>query len=268
MTILQGSAANAASDYDNVIHSTPTVKLSNESVSLPVDITSNWRSDVESGCSGFTVPLGDAISSSSGAWAVVQEHAVAPSPAADGSLNVVFVVWTSDKSANPTQWSTNLATVTGENIARLFLDRSGNVQCTNISWAGSRALSYSGTAVDGAYLNSYLHSTFLPNYPPGYAGEMIQTGLYSGTIDCGGLEVEGVLISQSGNSGAASWSYASPGTATWNYPFNSNSYSITIGCGGTPSAWATTNYSPGSVDPATVSNDWVCDVFSHYCVLG
>jgi hypothetical protein len=276
-TLVQGPAANAASPYDNAVHSTSTLTLTNESSSTPIDITTKWKAAVGDGCSGFTSSLSEAMASSSGAWAATQIHAVAPSMYADGSLDAVYVAWTSNKSTHPLQWSYNTTvqyvSASAENVARLYQDRSGNVQCVNISWIGSVAISSDHLTTDAKYEITHLFSTFDPDYPSGYSGSSLQTAdpnatFYTGTVDCGGLEVQGVRVNQEGNGGAAVWSYASAGRANWNYNFYNKEYTLTVGCGETAASveWMTLNYSAGSVYPST-GTDWVCDTSWHYCQL-
>lgn len=69
----------------------------------------------------------------------------------------------------------------------------------------------------------------------------------SGTVQCLSMNVEGVWVAaQSGTSGWASWSATSnPTIANWHYTLSSgNSYSLHVGCGGSPQSWAVTTYSP------------------------
>lgn len=91
--------------------------------------------------------------------------------------------------------------------------------------------------------------------------------VYYGTAVCTGGNVVGIYVNQSGNGGWASWSpQSNPTGANWHYNFNSNNYTISVGCGGTPSAWATTNYGP-TVNNSWASRDYVCDVGRRVCAL-
>ena len=90
--------------------------------------------------------------------------------------------------------------------------------------------------------------------------------VYYGSVVCSGGDVVGIWVEQSGNSGWASRTSTGYGSANWNYNFNSNDYKITVGCGGTPQAWGSSNYGPW-VNNSWASRDYVCDVGRHICAL-
>jgi len=109
--------------------------------------------------------------------------------------------------------------------------------------------------------------------PVGYEGETPRaaytttapTSLYSGTIDCGGAMPVAMSIFQPGNIGAANLTQVSLGIAQWSYSLTSEPYSFTVDCGDGKLA---TPY--GAIDPASSSNDWMCDVISaepYHCAL-
>jgi hypothetical protein len=110
--------------------------------------------------------------------------------------------------------------------------------------------------------------------PEGYEGEtplaeytppMPITTLYTGTIDCGGEMPVAMSMYQPGNIGAADLTQLSLGRAQWSYNLTSDPYSFTVDCGDGKLA---TPY--GAVDPASSSNDWICDIIStepYHCAL-
>jgi hypothetical protein len=73
----------------------------------------------------------------------------------------------------------------------------------------------------------------------------------SGHVECLSMPVEGVWIAaNSGGSGWASWSRApsDPEEASFSYNLpNGGSFSVHVGCGGSPQNWAVATYSYNSV---------------------
>jgi hypothetical protein len=124
-----------------------------------------------------------------------------------------------------------------------------------------------------AYHRPFVYTgAFTP--PEGYEGEAPQSEytpptptktLYTGTIDCGGEMPIAMSMYQPGNIGAADLTQISLGRAQWSYSLTSDPYSFTVDCGDGKLA---TPY--GAVDPASSSNDWMCDIHStepYHCVL-
>ena len=108
------------------------------------------------------------------------------------------------------------------------------------------------------------------NYPSGYEGTYAPTAppappttLYTGTVDCGGVDPAYVLIAQAGNTGPATMTPTTFGRADWSYNLTDDDYGIEVGCGDKIAN------SYALVSPATSSNDWVCNIIDdpHYCVL-
>lgn len=107
------------------------------------------------------------------------------------------------------------------------------------------------------YVGNYPSSEYIPPTPT--------TTLYTGTIDCGGEMPVAMSMYQPDNIGAADLTELSPGRAQWSYNLTSDPYSFTVDCGDGKLA---TPY--GAVDPASSSNDWVCDIIStepYHCAL-
>lgn len=81
----------------------------------------------------------------------------------------------------------------------------------------------------------------------------------SGTVQClDGLPVEGVWIAASGGSGFASWTPQSgyPSVARFSRAGISGSWTVHVGCGGSPSNW---KYSPNGNSTTTSSVAyWSC----------
>lgn len=107
--------------------------------------------------------------------------------------------------------------------------------------------------------------------PDGYTGPYVPSvytepipRLYSGTVDCGGVEPEALVIEQGGNYGAATLTPLSLGRANWEYSLTDEPYAVAVDCGG---IWVP---SPGHVYPSSLTLDWYCTPggLDNYCVLG
>lgn len=78
----------------------------------------------------------------------------------------------------------------------------------------------------------------------------------AGTVMCANeVDVVGVWVDVSG--GASGWAArrGSGYSQTWNYNTQGRPYSLTVGCGGSPSKWATTSSTPSF---ATTWSNVVC----------
>lgn len=260
--IVVAGSAHATSGYDDNYHTTDQLILRYQDCPT-VDISNTWDQYLGSQTSSYQ---NAATNSAMG---------VSERPHFDDANNgnLVAVYW-SDHALMSANWTAYAPVVTtvADHIVHIRLTKTGSgCQIVQAYDFGIVEISHPTDLV----LNYFF--TGKPSYPGGYAGTPIETHssdttLYSNnTIDCGGLEVQGAWVNQEGNSGKISWNYESAGRATWSYRFNDNPYSISIGCGGEPSDWLTVNESHDPdeiVYPTMVSNDWVCDTFSYYCVLG
>lgn len=150
--------------------------------------------------------------------------------------------------------ATNVSNVTDDifSVATVFKNSSGIVQSSSQPFVCTGAF----TPPEG-YDGETPPSEYTPPTPT--------TTLYTGTIDCGGGMPVAMSIDQPDNIGAANLTQLSLGRAQWTYNLTSDPYSFTVDCGDGKLA---TPY--GAVDPASSSNDWVCDIIStepYHCAL-
>lgn len=186
----------------------------------------------------------------------------------DGGYNAL----TFASNSNPVYMATLAYGVTSSNTC----DIVARMQVINPGWHYNPEIITDVTPVQNPNLDTYaiafLNSNIL--YPEGYVGDPPPLEytpptptkiLYTGTIDCGGVMPVAMSIDQPDNIGAADLTQLSLGRAQWAYNLTSDPYSFTVDCGDGKLA---TPY--GAVDPASSSNDWICDISStqpYHCAL-
>lgn len=253
-------AANATSAYDDVI-SQGAIVLEQEGTH---DITTSWRGILNASTNSYNLTscLDDQVAGRGYGWGVSQV-----TYPAFGNVKQVRVWCTASESPAyftnaevgvaslhvPDAWQCNIYYSSGDYGVYCASSR-GDRQIAH------RESPWTFEQLDPVFINHPVH------YPIGYAG-MYPPDEYTppptttlmGTVDCIDPANQPIYmyITQLGNSGYTTLTYSSPAVADWSYALTSAPYQITVGCGETLAA------SSGSVDPATTSEVWVCDIYSN-----
>ena len=274
-----GSApASAASAYDDIVQTTTSVELQTSTAycsnSAAIEQNTDWASVVSTALSTFNSAHGDAIADWETDWDNKVGWAVYAVTTSD-DMKYFTVLYSASYGQNVFFNSGNTdyftiydpAPVTPFRTLTISTKGNNNGNCNDEPWvtsASTGGLSVPADAFNSGY--KLFLSTFTTFYPSGYEGVLIpaeytpppKTTL-AGTVDCidPANQPAYMYITQAGNSGYATLAYLSPAVADWSYDLTSAPYQITVGCGDVLAA------SFGSVDPATTSEVWVCDVYSN-----
>lgn len=234
----------------------------------------------------------DAVSTGKG-WALVQNTATSDytsPPSASSNLAAGQHWLTVYYSSNSTAVFQTISNQTGFVTPELAMKGSwykltlaytdlGNGDCgIGVTYFEHHTADYYGVEAiqtDGINSEKAVFVNFNIPYPEGvYEGEYPDEGdgvptelpptpvttLHNGTIDCGAVDPVAMIIEQPYNDGSATLTPTTVSMANWSYSLTSSPYRAGINCGG---EWIYTPY----VDPVTIDDHWVCNIFSRpaYC---
>jgi hypothetical protein len=278
--VLQPSAANASSDYDD-IQAVTTLEVSHkwQSQECSLDVTYDWDKLFLETSTNSTYKNSFLEARENGAIGVSQGTngyggltSAYPSdyPVYSGSgykQNNVTIYWVEDSTGASLTWADDWVQASKPSSVwevQLAFNESCGLYVAHVS---------SGLSNDvvGGFSQLFPYfSTFDVVYPSGYLGDYIpgakpEPTPYTGTVDCGGVNPSLMTIAQAGNNGAATLTYVSEGISEWSYNLRTDvPYSFNVLCG-------TRFAAPfGVVSATTSSNLWTCDVVGPepwYCVL-
>lgn len=270
--------ASAASPYDDIVQTTTSVELQTSTAycanSAAIEHNTDWATVVSAALSTFNSAHGNAIADWESDWDNKVGWAVY-SVAHSNDVKTFTVLYSASYGQNVFFNSGNTdyftiydpTPVTPFRTLTISTKGNNNGNCNDEPWvvgASTGGLSASADSFNTGY--KLFLSTFTTFYPSGYEGVLIPSeytpppkATLTGTVDCidPANQPAYMYITQAGNNGYATLTYASPAVADWSYDLTSDPYQVTVGCGDVLAA------SFGSVDPTTTSEVWICDIYEN-----